>query len=147
MSELNYKTKFANKATRTVNWYIVDAEGKIVGRIATEISRILRGKNKPDFTPHFNSGDQVIVINAGKVRFTGNKINEKFYKRYTGYPDGLKLRSAKIQINQKPTEILLHAVRGMLPKNKLQKVYLKNLHLFTGTEHPHQAQNPVKIEI
>jgi large subunit ribosomal protein L13 len=144
---LSYKTKFANKENRTINWYLIDAEGEIVGRIASEVAKMLRGKNKTDFTPHFNSGDKVVVINADKVRFTGNKLAEKVYKRYTGYPDGLKTRGAAEQLRRKPTEVLKHAVEGMLPKNKLQKVYMKNLYLYVGTEHPHVAQNPVKIEI
>jgi large subunit ribosomal protein L13 len=144
---LSYKTKFANKETRTVNWYLIDAEGEIVGRLASEVAKILRGKNKPDFTPHFNSGDRVVVINAEKIRFTGNKLNEKVYKRYTGYPGGLKTRAVAEQLRRKPTEVIKHAVEGMLPKNKLQKVYLKNLHIYAGIEHPHVAQNPVKIEL
>lgn len=144
---LSYKTKFANKETRTVNWYLIDADGEIVGRLASEVAKILRGKNKPDFTPHFNSGDKVVVINAEKVRFTGNKFNDKVYKRYTGYPDGLKTRPAAEQMRRKPIEIIKHAVEGMLPKNKLQKIYIKNLHIYAGIEHPHVAQNPVKIEL
>jgi large subunit ribosomal protein L13 len=147
VNSLIYKTKFANKENHTNKWYLIDAEGEIVGRLASEVAKILRGKNKPDFTPHFNSGDSVVVINAEKVRFTGNKLQEKSYKRYSGYPNGLKTRTAAEQLKRKPEEILKHAVSGMLPKNKLQKVYLKNLHIFPGAEHPHQAQQPVKIEI
>ena len=147
MNTLSYKTKFVNKETRVINWYLIDAEGEIVGRLASEVAKMLRGKNKTDFTPHANSGDCVVVINAEKVRFTGNKMQEKLYKRYTGYPNGLKTRPAYEQMRRKPTEIIKTAVKGMLPKTKLQSVYLKNLHIYAGAEHPHQAQNPVKFEI
>ena len=147
MTTLTYKTKFANKETRTIKWYLIDADGAIVGRLASEVAKIIRGKNKPDFTPHANSGDKVVIINAEKIRFTGNKLQDKVYKRYTGYPGGLKNRVAIDQLNRKPTEILKKAINGMLPKTKLQKQYLKNLHIFAGVDHPHQAQNPVKLEI
>lgn len=147
MNTLSYKTKFVNKQTHTAKWYLVDAEGEIVGRLASEVAKILRGKNKPDFTPHANSGDCVVVINAEKVRFTGNKMQVKVYKRFSGYPNGLKTRPAYEQMKRKPSEVLRKAVKGMLPKTKLQDVYLKNLHIYAGSEHPHKAQNPVKLEI
>ena len=147
MNTLSYKTKFANDQTVVQNWYIVDAEGEILGRLASKVAKVIRGKNKPDFTPHVNSGDKVIIINADKVRMTGKKWDQKIYRRHTGYPGGLRLKSAKQMLDAKPTEIVLNAVRGMLPKNKLQKKYLSNLHVYTGREHPHQAQKPVELEI
>jgi large subunit ribosomal protein L13 len=147
VNTLSYKTKFANAENFTRNWYLVDAEGKVLGRLASEIANIIRGKNKPDFTPHFNSGDKVVVINAEKVKLTGNKMTDKIYTRYTGYPGGLKTRTPKEILEHKPTDLVRMAVKGMLPKNKLQAVYLKNLHIYAGPEHPHGVQNPVKIEL
>ena len=147
MDTLVYKTRFANQQNHTRNWYIVDAEGKVLGRLASEIAKIVRGKNKPDFTPHFNSGDKVIVLNAGKVRLTGKKLTDKIYTRYTLYPGGLRKRTPKDYLDFKPEELIKMAVKGMLPKNKLQAQYLKNLHIYTGNEHPHQVQNPVQIEL
>jgi len=147
VNTLVYRTQFANKQNHTRNWYVVDAEGKILGRLASEVAKIIRGKNKPDFTPHFNSGDKVIVINAEKIRLTGKKLTDKIYTRYTGFPGGLRKRTPKFYLDNKPEEILKMAVSGMLPKNKLQSEYLKNLHIYTGNEHPHQVQNPVQIEL
>jgi large subunit ribosomal protein L13 len=147
VSLLSYKTKFVNKETVSRNWYLVDAEGEVLGRLASEIAKILRGKTKPDFTPHYNSGDKVVVINAEKVRLTGNKMNEKEYIHHTGYPGGQRIVNIKNLTNKKPEEIIIKAVNGMLPKTKLRKEYMRNLHVYAGTEHPHQAQNPVKLEI
>lgn len=147
MDTLSYKTKFANANNSTKNWYIIDAEGEVLGRLASKIANVIRGKYKADFTPHFNSGDKVVVINAEKIRMTGKKWDQKVYTRHTGYPGGVRTRSAKQMLNKKPTDIITIAVKGMLPKNKLQQVYLKNLHVYTGTDHPHTAQQPVKIEI
>jgi large subunit ribosomal protein L13 len=144
---LVYRTKFANKQNHTRNWYVVDAEGKILGRLASEVAKIIRGKNKPDFTPHFNSGDKVIILNAEKIRLTGKKMTDKIYTRYTLYPGGLKKRTPKDYLAFKPEEILKMAIRGMLPKTKLQKQYLQNLYVYTGNEHPHSVQKPVEIEL
>jgi large subunit ribosomal protein L13 len=144
---LVYKTRFANQQNHTRNWYLVDADSKVLGRLASEVAKIIRGKNKPDFTPHFNSGDKVIVINAEKVRLTGKKLTDKIYTRYTGYPGGLRKRTAKDYLAFKPEELVKMAVKGMLPKNKLQDQYLKNLHIYTGNEHPHMVQKPVQIEL
>jgi large subunit ribosomal protein L13 len=144
---LVYKTRFANQLNHTKNWYVVDAESKVLGRLASEVAKIIRGKNKPDFTPHFNSGDKVIIINAEKIRLTGKKLSDKIYTRYTLHPGGLRKRTAKDYLDFKPTELIKMAVKGMLPKNKLQDDYLKNLHVYTGNEHPHQVQKPVQIEL
>lgn len=144
---MNYKSKFANKTNIVRNWYLVDAEGQILGRMASKLANIIRGKNKPDFSPHVNSGDKVIVLNAEKIRLTGKKLTEKKYIRYTGYPGGVRIKTPLAILEKQPTELLRKAVKGMLPKNKLQKEYLKNLHIYAGAEHPHKAQNPAEIEI
>jgi len=128
-------------------WYLIDAENKVLGRLATEIAKILRGKNKVYFSPDVECGDNVIVINAEKVRLTGNKIEEKIYRWHTGYPGGLKERTAKMMLEKKPEFLIYHAVKGMLPKNKLRDKLLKNLKIYKGASHPHQAQKPVKYEI
>jgi large subunit ribosomal protein L13 len=128
-------------------WYLIDAENKVLGRLATEIAKILRGKNKVYFSPDVECGDNVIVINAEKVRLTGNKIEDKIYRWHTGYPGGLKERTAKMMLEKKPEFLIYHAVKGMLPKNKLRDKLLKNLKIYKGASHPHQAQKPVKYEI
>lgn len=142
MDTLSYKTISANKATVDHKWYVVDAEGEVVGRLATRIASVLRGKNKPDFTPHVDTGDYVIVLNADKIRFTGSKLDDKEYQRFSGYPGGLKRRTAKEMLVKKPEMILEHAVKGMLPKNKLGRAQIKKLFLYTGATHPHVAQKP-----
>lgn len=118
-----------------------------MGRLSSKVAKILMGKNKPDYTPHFNSGDKVVIVNAEKVRLTGKKMTDKLYVRHTGYPGGQKFRTPLDILHRKPEDLILHAVKGMLPKNRLQKQYLKNLHVYTGPQHPHIAQNPVKLEI
>jgi large subunit ribosomal protein L13 len=147
VNTLSYKTKFANENNFTRNWFVVDAEGEILGRLASKVANVIRGKYKADFTPHFNSGDKVIVLNAEKIRLTGNKMNQKVYIRHTGYPGGVRKTLAKDMLAKKPEEMIRMAVKGMLPKNRLQKVYLKNLHVYKGIDHPHQAQKPVELEI
>ena len=142
MDTLSYKTISANASTAKPKWYVIDAEGEIVGRLATSIASVLRGKNKPDFTPHADTGDYVIVLNADKVRFTGSKLNDKEYQRYSGYPGGLKRRTAKEMLDKRPEMVLELAVKGMLPKTKLGKAQIKKLFLYTGTTHPHAAQKP-----
>jgi len=139
---LSYKTKSANASTVDQKWYVVDAEGEVVGRLATRIATVLRGKNKPDFTPHFDNGDYVIVLNAGKIRFTGTKLDDKEYQRYSGYPGGLKRRTAREMLEKRPEMVLENAVRGMLPKTKLGRAMIKKLFLYTGGSHPHSAQKP-----
>lgn len=146
MNTLSYKTLSANSDTVVKNWYIVDAENQTVGRLASKLANIIRGKNKPSFTPHVDCGDKVIVINAEKIRFTGNKMNEKIYQTFSGYPGGQKEATPKQLLQRKPTHILFSAVKGMLPKNKLQAVALRNLLLFEGNQHPHSAQKPQTLE-
>ena len=124
------------------DWYLVDAEDLVLGRLATRIATILRGKNKPYFTPHLDTGDYVVVINAEKVRLTGNKELQKTYQRYSGYPDGRKVIPFKRMLQEKPEEIITHAVRGMLPKNSLGRQIITKLKVYAGNQHPHTAQKP-----
>lgn len=129
-------------------WYLVDATDKVVGRLATEISTILQGKNKPEYTPHIDTGDYVVVVNAAKLVFKGNnKLEEKVYKRYTGYPSGQKLTTAAEMLEKHPDRIMIEAVRRMLPKTKLGKTMLKKLKVFAGDSHNHQAQMPEPLEL
>ncbi len=125
----------------------MDAENKVVGRLASEIARIIRGKHKPEYTPHVNCGDKVVVINADKVRFTGNKFEQKIYRSYSGYPSGQKEKTPREFQEYKPVEILKKAVYGMLPKNKLQKRFMNNLFLYEGEQHNQEAQQPQKIDL
>jgi len=128
-------------------WLVVDADGQILGRLASEVATILRGKNKPIFTPHMDVGDHVIIINAGKIRVTGKKAKTKKYYRHTGYPGGLRSDSYSDLIKSNPAKILEKAIWGMLPHNKLGKKIYKKLKIYAGNEHPHEAQKPEKIEI
>jgi large subunit ribosomal protein L13 len=141
------KTFMAKEPEVQKKWYVVDATDKIVGRLASEIAQILRGKNKPFFTPHNDTGDFVIVVNSEKVRFTGHKYEDKIYRHYTGFIGGLKEVLAKTLFAKKPLYILNHAVKGMLPKNSLGRRQLKKLKLYVGPDHPHAAQKPEKLEI
>ncbi len=127
-------------------WFVVDAAGQSLGRLATRIASILRGKHKPIFTPSMDTGDFVIVVNAAKVRVTGNKLTEKFYYRYSGYPGGLSAISLRDQLVKHPDRVIEHAVWGMLPHNRLGRAMLKKLKVYGGPEHPHQAQNPVELK-
>lgn len=124
------------------NWLVIDAKDKVLGRIAVETARILRGKHKPQFAPHMDSGDFVIIINAAKVRLTGKKLRQKMYYRHSGYQGGLKSTSAQTLLRVKPEEVVLHAVKGMLPKNTLGRMQLGKLKVYAGESHPHQAQQP-----
>jgi len=144
---LSYKTISANKQTVVQNWHIIDAENQIVGRLATTLANLIRGKHKASFTPHVNTGDKVIVINAEKIRFTGKKMSDKIYLHYTGYPGGQRAATPERILAKKPTEVLRKAVQGMLPGNKLDKEFMKNLFLYAGTDHPHAAQNPKPYEL
>jgi large subunit ribosomal protein L13 len=128
-------------------WYLIDATDKVVGRLATEIANVLRGKSNPKFTPHTDSGDFVVVINAEKVKFTGNKWDQKVYRKHSGYVGGLKERTAKEQLERRPDLILMSAVKGMLPKNTLGRKQLTKLKVFAGAEHAHAAQNPVEYKL
>ncbi len=141
------RTFMAKEFETEKKWFVVDAEGKVLGRLATEIARRLRGKHKPVYTPHADTGDFIIVVNAEKVRLTGGKLDKKFYYRYSGYPGGMKQISARRQMEKKPEEILRHAVKGMLPKNSLGKRQFKKLKVYTGPDHPHQAQQPESLEL
>jgi large subunit ribosomal protein L13 len=143
---LSYKTISANKATSTKDWLVVDAEGQTLGRFASKIANILRGKHKTNFTPHADCGDNVIIINADKIRFTGNKMNEKEYKFFSGYPGGLRFEVAKNILVRRPTYIVEHAIKGMLPKNKLGAELFRNLYVYAGSEHPHSAQQPKELK-
>ncbi len=147
MDTLSYKTQSAKKEGVERKWHIIDAEGEVVGRMCTKIASVLRGKHKPSYTPHVDTGDYVIVINAGKVRFTGNKLNQKEYQRYSGYPGGQKSRTAKEMLDKKPIGVVEAAVRGMLPKNRLGRAMFKKLFVYEGAEHPHEAQKPEKLEL
>lgn len=142
MDTLSYRTRSANATQVEHAWFVIDAEQAVVGRLATQIASILRGKHKPCFTPHVDTGDYVIVVNAEKVRFTGNKENDKLYYRYSGYPGGLKSRRAREMRQRRPEHIVRHAVKGMLPKGPLGRSMLSKLKVYAGTEHPHAAQQP-----
>jgi large subunit ribosomal protein L13 len=137
----------AKKESMDRKWYVIDADGQVLGRLAVGIAKLLMGKNKPIFTPHVDCGDFVVVVNAGKVKLTGNKAQTKTYERYSGYPGGRKVRNFEYMISHKPTFVVREAVRRMLPKNKLGKHMLKKLKVFKDSEHRHQAQNPEKIAL
>jgi large subunit ribosomal protein L13 len=128
-------------------WYVVDAEGQTLGRLATEIATVLRGKNKPQYTPHVDTGDFVVVVNAEKVVVTGKKAEQKVYRRHSGYPGGLKETSYEQMMERRPTEILRRAVKGMMPKNRLARQQLRKLKIYAGPEHPHAAQDPQPYEV
>lgn len=141
------KTFSARKEDIEQKWFVVDAEDKIVGRLASGIAIVLRGKNKPIFTPHVDTGDNIVVLNADKVRFTGRKWEQKKYYRHSTYPGGLKETVAGKMIKQKPEEVLRHAVWGMIPHNRLGRQIMKKLRIYAGSEHPHEAQKPEILEI
>ena len=147
MDTLSYKTVSANKETVNKEWVIVDAQNEVVGRLSTKIAMVLRGKHKPSYTPHVDCGDNVIVINADKVRFTGKKWSEKEYIRHTGYPGGQRITTADALLRKNPIAIMEKAVKGMLPKNKLGAALYRNLHVYAGAEHPHSAQEPKTINL
>jgi len=139
------KTVFAKNTDIARKWYVIDAKGMVVGRLASRVASILRGKTKPIYTPHIDTGDFVVIVNADKVRFTGNKLQDKTYIHHSGYPGGLKKKTAKDLMKNAPEKIITEAVGGMLPKNKLGRLQLKKLKVYSGPEHPHKAQNPEKI--
>ncbi|MGF9966578.1 50S ribosomal protein L13 [Bacillus rhizoplanae] len=142
------RTTFMAKANEVERkWYVVDAEGKTLGRLSTEVASILRGKNKPTFTPHIDTGDHVIIINAEKVHLTGNKLNDKIYYRHTNHPGGLKQRTALEMRTNYPVQMLELAIKGMLPKGRLGRQMSKKLNVYAGSEHPHQAQKPEVYEL
>lgn len=145
MNTLSYKTVSANKKTVNKEWILIDAENEVLGRLASVAAKFLRGKYKPNFTPHVDCGDNVIIINADKIRLTGNKWDQKKYIRHTGYPGGQRSTTATELMTKKPTAMVEKAIKGMLPKNKLGSALFKNLYVFEGSEHPHEAQKPKKI--
>lgn len=147
MDQLTYKTKSANVNTVHKEWLIVDAENEVLGRLASVVARLLRGKHKTDFTPHVDCGDNVIIINAGKIRLTGKKLTDKEYVRHTGYPGGQRFATPKELLKKKPEAVIEKAVKGMLPKNRLGSQIYGNLYVYAGTEHPHAAQQPKAINI
>jgi len=146
VNTLSYKTVSANKSTVNKEWIVVDAEGEILGRLSSQIAKVIRGKHKPSYTPHVDCGDKVIVINADKVKLTGNKFGEKQYVSYTGYPGGQRFISPKELMAKHPTRVVEKAIRGMLPKNRLGRALFKNLFVYAGPEHPHAAQNPKTVK-
>jgi large subunit ribosomal protein L13 len=144
---LSYKTKSANKATVQKDWYVVDATNEVLGRLSSKVAKILRGKNKPDFTPHVDCGDNVIIINAEKIRLTGNKLSDKEYVRYTGYPGGQRFETPESVLAKHPERVVEMAVRGMLPKNKLGDAIYRNLYVYVGANHSHEAQQPKELNL
>ncbi len=147
MDTLSYKTISANKATVNKEWLLVDAEGQTLGRLASKVAKILRGKYKTNFTPHVDCGDSVIVINAEKVRLSGNKLEDKTYLRYTGYPGGQRSTTANELLNKHPERLIEKSVKGMLPKNKLGADLFRNLKVYAGAEHNQEAQKPKAINL
>ncbi len=141
------KTISAKNTDVLKKWHVIDADGLVVGRLASRVASILRGKNKPIFTPHVDTGDYVVIVNAAKVRFTGNKLENKIYYRHSGYPGGLKSKTAKDIMKESPEKIIYSAVRGMLPKNTLGRQQFKKLKVYSGADHPHEAQNPEELSL
>ena len=146
MSKLHFTTKHANAATVQHDWYVVDGTNQTVGRMCAKIAAVLRGKNKAYYTPHVDCGDYVIVTNCDKVIFTGNKLDEKLYDTFSGYPGGLKQETARSLIRRRPEAVVERAVRGMLPKNRLGRKMGKKLFVYTSAEHPHIAQQPKELK-
>ncbi len=138
------KTYSAKKEDIKRKWYIIDAKGKVLGKVAVKAATILRGKHKPIYTPHIDTGDQVIVINASQVVLTGKKLEQKYYRRHSGYPGGLKSIRYDRLLKEKPEKVIELAVKGMLPKTKLGRAMFKKLRVYKGSEHPHEAQNPIR---
>jgi large subunit ribosomal protein L13 len=146
MSKLHFTTKHANAATVKRNWYVVDGTNQTVGRMCAKIAAVLRGKNKACYTPHVDTGDFIVVINAGKVVFTGKKLEQKQFETFSGYPGGLKQESAKNLLARRPEAVIERAVKGMLPKNRLGRKMYKKLFVYAGAEHPHGAQQPKELK-
>jgi len=147
MDTLSYKTVSANANTVTKEWVLIDAENEVLGRLASNVAKLLRGKLKPNFTPHVDCGDNVVIINAEKIRLTGNKLNAKEYIRHSGYPGGQRSKTAREILASKPQMIVEKAIKGMLPKNKLGPQLYGNLYVYVGSEHKQEAQKPKKINI
>ena len=141
------KTYVATPHNRQRDWYVVDADGRTLGRLATQIAQALRGKRKPEYTPHCDTGDFVVVVNAAKIKVTGNKLNDKVYHRHSGYPGGLRSRTLAEMLERRPEEVIRKAVKGMLPRNRLARQQLTKLKVYAGPDHPHEAQQPKPMEI
>lgn len=146
MRHLSFKTQSANEKIVKRDWYVVDATNQTLGRMTSKIASVLRGKNKPYFTPHFDCGDYVIVINSGKVVLTGNKMEDKDYITYSGYPGGQKIETARNLVGRRPNQVIERAVKGMLPKNRLGRAMVKKLFVYEDAEHPHTAQQPKEFK-
>ncbi|SNR14357.1 50S ribosomal protein L13 [Tenacibaculum jejuense] len=147
MNTLSYKTVSANKATVNKEWVVVDADGQSLGRLASKVAKLIRGKHKPNYTPHVDCGDNVVVINAEKINLTGSKWNNKTYIRHTGYPGGQRSLTAQEMFDKNPTRLVEKAVKGMLPKNKLGSALFRNLYVYAGAEHAQEAQKPKSINL
>ncbi|MDT8393861.1 MAG: 50S ribosomal protein L13 [Bacteroidales bacterium] len=147
MDTLSYRTVSANKETVNKEWLLIDAEGMVLGRLASEVAKLLRGKHKPEFTPHVDCGDNIVIINAEKVKLTGNKMDDKIFIRHSGYPGGQRSRTAREVLTKFPERLIEHAVKGMLPKNRLGSDLFRNLHVYVGPEHKQQAQQPKEYKI
>ncbi|GAA4408096.1 50S ribosomal protein L13 [Nibrella viscosa] len=147
MDTLSYKTISANKETAQKDWVVVDAQGAVLGRLASQVAAIIRGKHKPNFTPHVDCGDNVIIINADKIRLTGRKMTDKVYVRHTGYPGGQRFTTPRELLEKHPTRVIEHAVKGMLPRNRLGRRLFTNLHVYAGDKHPHTAQQPKEVKL
>ena len=147
MDALSYKTLSAKKQEVQRQWYVIDATDQVLGRLASKVAKILRGKYKPIYTPHVDTGDHVIIINAEKIRLTGKKWTDKTYVRYSGYPGGQRIQTAKEILQKHPERLIEMAVKGMLPKNRLGRQMFKKLHVYVGPEHPHQAQKPQPLNL
>lgn len=147
MRHLSFKTQSANEKIVTRDWYVIDATNKTLGRMTTRIASVLRGKHKAYYTPHFDCGDYVIVINSGKVELTGNKLHDKEYQTFSGHPGGQKIEMAKELIARRPNVMIERAVKGMLPKNRMGRAMYKKLFVYEGAEHPHKAQQPKELKL
>jgi large subunit ribosomal protein L13 len=144
---LSYKTVSANKATVNKEWVVIDATNEVLGRLSSKVANILRGKYKASYTPHVDCGDNVIIINAEKIRLTGKKLTDKVYVRHTGFPGGQRFSTPKEMLHKRPIAVIEHAVKGMLPKNRLASVQYGNLYVYAGNEHPHEAQQPKSLNL
>lgn len=147
MKTLKYRTISANKETVNKQWFVVDAEGEILGRLASKVAYVLRGKHKTDFTPHVDCGDNIIILNADKIRLTGKKLTDKVYVSHSGYPGGQKKTNPEEMLKKHPGRVVEKAIKGMLPKNRLGADLFRNLYVYTGTEHQQEAQKPVKLDL
>jgi len=147
MDRLSYKTTYVNKETATKEWVLINAEEEILGRLASKAAKLLRGKYKPNFSPHVDCGNNVIIINAEKVKLSGEKYSAKEYIRYSGYPGGQRSRTAKEVLSAKPEFVIERAVKGMLPKNRLGSAMFRNLYVYAGETHPHEAQKPEEVKL